>query len=370
MDLFSPVAAGDLVLANRITMAPLTRMRSDADGVPGALVAEYYAQRAGFGMIVSEGTFPVQEGKSYPGQPGIETAAQVEGWRGVTDTVHAEGGVIVLQLMHGGRVSHTDITGTPRIVAPSAVAIDGEVHTPGGKKPFPVPHALTAAELESTKAALVAGARNAIEAGFDGVEIHSANGYLLHEFLAPSSNLRDDEFGGSPENRARYVIEVTRAVADAIGAARTGIRLSPGHAVQGIVENDPAEVEATYDALLGGIDGLPGIGGLGLAYLSVLHDDPAGALVQGLRERFDGTFIVNTGFGEVTSRDEAISLVRNAHADAVAVGRHAIATPDLPARWAAAHPENPIDPSTFYAGGARGYTDYPTRAESPAPTPA
>lgn len=356
MDLFSPLSLGDLHLKNRITMAPLTRMRSSDTGVPGDLVVEYYTQRAGLGLIVTEGVWPVLEGKAYAGQPGIETDEQVEAWSVVTNSVHSAGGVIVLQLMHGGRVSHTDITGTDRIVAPSAVAIDGEVHTPNGKQPFPVPHALTLDELDSTRDALVLAARNAIRAGFDGVEIHSANGYLLHEFLAPNTNVRDDQYGGTAENRARYVIEVTKAIREAIGGGRTGIRISPGHQVQGMAETDAADVAATYDALL------DGIGDLGLAYLSVLHDDLEGELVQGLRARFDGGLIVNSGFGAVTTRDEALELVEGAHADAVAVGRLVIANPDLAARWQAGADENAPDPSTFYTPGAHGYTDYPTLA--------
>ena len=353
MDLFTPLALGDLRLANRITMAPLTRMRSGEEGIPGELVAEHYAQRAGLGMIVTEGVFPVAEGRAYMGQPGIETDAQVEGWRAVTDAVHARGGVIVMQLMHGGRVSHTDITGTDRIVGPSPIAIDGFAHTPLGKQAYPVPHALTAEELESTKAGLVSAARSAVRAGFDGVEIHSANGYLLHEFLAPSSNVREDAYGGSPENRARYVVEVTRAISDAIGGGRTGIRISPTHRVQDIVESDPADVEATYDALLDGVRDL------GLAYVSVLHSDPTGELVQRIRARFDGGLIVNSGFETVTTRAEATTLVEDAHADAVAVGRLVIANPDLAERWAHEADENEPDTSTFYTPGARGYTDYP-----------
>jgi N-ethylmaleimide reductase len=356
MDLFSPVSLGDLNLANRITMAPMTRMRSSDDGVPGDLVAQHYAQRAGLGLIVTEGVFPVQESKAYSGQPGIETEAQVEGWRTVTDAVHAAGGVIVLQLMHGGRVTHTAITGTDRIVAPSAVAIEGEVYTPEGKLPFPEPHALTLDELEATKAALVAGARNAIRAGFDGVEVHGANGYLLHEFLSPASNVRDDEFGGSPENRARYVIDVTRAISAAIGAGRTGMRISPAHNIQDVWEKDADDVRATYEALVDGVSDL------GLAYLSVLHADITGELVQDLRSRFGGSLIVNTGFAAVTTRDEATALVEGAHGDAVAVGRLVIANPDLVQRWSEDAPVNEPDPSSFYTPGARGYTDYPTLA--------
>jgi N-ethylmaleimide reductase len=358
MDLFTPVSLGDLTLANRITMAPMTRMRSDEHGVPGELVAEHYAQRAGLGLIVTEGAYPVQESKAYSGQPGIETDAQVEGWKLVTDAVHAAGGTIVLQLMHGGRVTHTDVNGSDRIVGPSAVAIAGEIYTPSGKQRFQEPHALTLEELETTKSALVAGARNAIRAGFDGVEVHSANGYLLHEFLSPVSNVRDDVYGGSPENRARYGVEVTTAISEAIGAGRTGIRISPAHNIQDVWEKDEADVRATYEALV------DGIAGLGLAYLSVLHADIQGGLVQDLRSRFGGKVIANSGFGALTTRAEAQALVGEEHADAVAVGRLVIANPDLADRWAQEAPENQPDPSSFYTPGADGYTDYPTLAAS------
>lgn len=353
MNLFSPLTAGDLRLANRVVMAPLTRTRSGADGVPGAIVAEHYAQRAGLGMIITEGVYPTEESRAYPGQPGIVTDEQVEGWRAVADAVHAEGGLIVMQMMHSGRVSHTEITGTTRIVAPSAVAIEGEVRTPLGKKAYPVPHALTTEELDQVRDDLVAAATRAIDAGLDGVEIHSANGYLLHQFLSPASNRRTDAYGGSPEARASFVVEVTTAVADAIGAGRVGIRLSPAHNIQDVFETDAADVAATYSALV------RGIAPLGIAYLSVLHAEPAGELVQSLRTDFGGTFIANSGFGQLTTKDEAIEFVAQGAADAVAVGRLAIANPDLVERWQGGHPENEPNPATFYGVGAEGYTDYP-----------
>jgi len=355
MDLFTPVSLGDLQLSNRITMAAMTRLRADENGVPTDLMAEYYAQRASLGLIVSEGVFPTAESRAYLGQPGIETEEQIAGWKNVTDAVHAAGGLIVLQLMHGGRVSHPDVTGTERIVAPSAVAIDGEVYTPTGKQPFPVPHALTIDELATTRDQLVRGAENAIRAGFDGVEIHGANGYLLHEFLSPVSNVRDDQYGGSPAARASYVVEVATAISEAIGAGRTGIRISPAHNIQDVVETDADDVRATYGALV------EGLSGLGLAYLSVLHAEPSGELVQGLRAGFGGSVIINSGFGEMTTRDEAIALTADAQADAVAVGRLVIANPDLVERWADEADENEPNAATFYGQGANGYTDYPTR---------
>jgi 2,4-dienoyl-CoA reductase-like NADH-dependent reductase (Old Yellow Enzyme family) len=356
MDLFSPVSLGDLQLANRVVMAPLTRLRSGDAGVPGELVADHYAQRATVGLIITEGTFPNAESRAWVGQPGIVTDEQVEGWRRVAEAVHARGGRIVLQLMHSGRVSHPDITGVGRIVGPSAVAIDGEVRTPTGKHPFPVPHALTTEEARATLADFVASAQRAVAAGLDGVEIHGANGYLLHQFLSPVSNQRTDVYGGSPENRARFLIEVATAVSEAIGAGKVGIRISPQHNIQDVFETDPADVRATYDALLDGLRPL------GLAYLSVLHQEPSGELVQDLRRRFDGPLIANSGFSSPTTRDEAVQLIGEAHAEAVAVGRLVIANPDLVERWSGEHPENAPDPATFYAAGAEGYTDYPTLA--------
>jgi N-ethylmaleimide reductase len=272
--------------------------------------------------------------------------------------VHTQGGTIVLQLMHGGRVSHTDITLTDRIVAPSAIAIQGETHTATGKVPYPVPHALTTDEVRSTLADIVAAAKRAVDAGLDGVEVHSANGYLLHEFLSPNTNQRTDEYGGSPENRARAVIEVTTAIAAEIGAGKVGIRISPMHHVQGMHETDEADVRATYGYLLDALSPL------GLAYVSVLHAEPAGELVQDLRRRFDGPWIANSGFGTVTTREEAVQLIDAAHADAVAVGRPVIANPDLVERWAGQHPENEPNAALFYAPGAEGYTDYPTLVTS------
>jgi 2,4-dienoyl-CoA reductase-like NADH-dependent reductase (Old Yellow Enzyme family) len=255
--------------------------------------------------------------------------------------------------MHGGRVSHSDITGGLPIVGPSAVAIDGVVRTPAGKQPYPVPHALTTDELPMVIQEIVTASLNAIEAGFDGVELHSANGYLLHEFLAPNSNIRTDSYGGSPENRARFVIETVNAVVAALGANRVGLRISPEHNVQGIAETDTADVRATYEVLV------DSIAPLNLAYLSILHHEPTGELVQDLRKRFGGTFLVNTGFGVITTREEALNLVAEGHADAVVVGRPAIANPDLARRWKESLPLNEPDPSTFYAEGATGYTDYP-----------
>ncbi len=354
MDLFSPIALGDLKLANRVVMAPLTRLRAGSAGVPNDLIVEHYRQRASLGLIITEGVWPNRQSRGYPGQPGIVTDEQVEGWGAVADAVHGRGGQIVLQLMHAGRVTHPDVNDGLDPEAPSAIAIEGTVRTPAGKLPYPVPHALTGDELGRVRDEFVQAARNAVGAGLDGVELHGANGYLLHEFLSPASNERTDSYGGTPENRARFVVEVATAVAEAIGAGRVGLRISPQHNIQGVFETDDADVLLTYGSLLDQLRPL------GLAYLSVLHKEPGGELVQALRQRFDGPLIANTGFGSLTSRAEAIALIEDAHAEAVAVGRPVIANPDLVERWAGEHPENEPQPHLFYASGAEGYNDYPT----------
>ncbi len=355
--LFTPLTLGALRLRNRMVMAPLTRIRAgEEDGVPGDLLVEHYRQRASLGMIVTEGTWPLREGRTWIGQPGIETPEQVAGWRRVADAVHEAGGTIVMQIMHGGRISHPAISGTGRTVAPSAVAAPGEIRIPEGKADLPVPQALTAEELPGIVAAFVAAARNAIAAGIDAVEIHGANGYLLHEFLTPAANLRTDEYGGSPQNRARLAVEVVTAVAEAIGADRTGIRLSPEHNIQGALETDPDDVAATYGALA------EGLAPLGLAFVDILHADPAGDLVQKIRRTVSAPLVANSGFGTPTTRDEAVRMIETGVSDAVAIGRAVIANPDLAARWQHELDENAPDPDTFYVGGARGYTDYPSHS--------
>ena len=356
MKLFSPLNLGDLELPNRLVMAPLTRIRSGRSGVPGELVARYYTQRASLGLIVSEGTYPSHAGQGFTGQPGLVEPEQLAGWKAVTDSVHAAGGRIVAQVMHAGRVTHEATTGGYPVVAPSAIAVNGTTRTYDGKKDYPVPHALTSDELGGILDEFVQASKNAIAAGFDGVELHGANGYLLHEFLSPASNVRDDSFGGSPEKRARFVIDVVTAVAQAIGADRVGLRISPEHNIQDVLETDADDLTATYDALVDGL--IP----LDLAYLSVLHADPRSEFVQNLRVRFGGVFLINSGFGTITARDEALAIVRDGIADAVVVGRAAIANPDLARRWRDDLPVNEPNPLTYYADGAEGYTDYPALA--------
>ncbi|MEU1367620.1 alkene reductase [Streptomyces sp. NPDC005803] len=352
--LFSPVSLGKIELANRVVMAPLTRIRAGSSGIPGDLMAEYYRQRASVGLIISEGTYPDHASQGWVGAPGIATDEQAAGWQKVTEAVHAEGGHIFLQIMHAGRANHPDINGGRRILAPSAIAIDGQTFTPTGQQPFAVPEAMTTAETREALEGFVAAARRAVEAGADGVEIHGANGYLLHQFLAPGANRRTDEYGGSPENRARFVVEVVTAVAEAIGPERVGLRISPEIVLSDVFETDRDDVLATYGTL---VDQLRP---LGLAYLSVLHGEPGGELVQELRQRFDGKLLVNSGFlGGQSTREEALRRIEDGHADAVVVGRAVIANPDLVERWQNGHPENEPRPELFYAPGAEGYTDYP-----------
>lgn len=351
--LFSPLSLGAIELDNRLVMAPLTRIRADADGVPNEMMVEYYTQRASLGLIVTEGTFPVMEGRTWIGQPGLETADQVSGWRRVTDSVHAAGGKIVAQIMHGGRIGHELISGTGRVVAPSALAAPGEIRTPEGKSAHPVPHALSTEEVAETITAFTQASKNAIEAGFDGVQLHGANGYLLHEFTAPASNTRSDQYGGSPENRARLSVEVAASVSAAIGADRTGIRLSPQHNIQGALEEDHEVALATYRVMA------EGFAPLGLSHIDVLNADPASEIVQMIRRVSGAPLIANSGFGVQTTREEAVRLVAEDLAEAVGVGRSVIANPDLAHRWEMGLEENEADPSTFYVGGERGYTDYP-----------
>jgi len=355
-NVFEPIQVGAWNLPQRFVMAPLTRNRAGEQQVPRDLAVTYYGQRAGAGLIVTEGTQPSAVGQGYLDTPGMHSPEQIEGWRAVGDEVHAHGGRIVVQLMHVGRIAHPDNKHGLETVAPSAIAAPDQMVTAHGRVDHPVPRALETDEIPGIVAEFVHAARSAVEAGLDGVEIHSANGYLLHQFLAPSSNTRTDSYGGSPENRARLTLEVTRAVAEAIGPERTGIRISPAHNIQGVLEEDAADVAATYAHL---VDGLAP---LGLAYLSVLAD-PASDLVKDLRTRFGGVLMANTGFSTMTDLDEVADIIDGDLADLVAVGRQFLANPDLVTRWRTGAALNEPNPDTFYGGGAEGYTDYPTLDE-------
>ncbi|HEX8495657.1 MAG TPA: alkene reductase [Actinomycetales bacterium] len=353
--LYDPLTAGDLELANRVVMAPLTRSRAGDGMVPTDLNVEYYRQRAGAGLIIAEGTQPSAVGQGYMDTPGLHTDEQAQGWRAVGEAVHRAGGRIVVQLMHVGRIAHPANKNGLETVSASAVAAPGQILTPAGMADHPTPRALEPDELAGVVAEFVDASRRAVAAGLDGVELHSANGYLLHQFLSPASNVRTDGYGGSPAARARFVVEVAQAVAAEIGAGRVGIRISPANGAGGTAETDAADVAATYGAL---VDGLRP---LGLAYLHVLGD-PHAELTHDLRARFGGTFMVNSGFAALTSQDEAEELVAGGHADLVSVGRMFIANPDLVTRWRHGADVNEPDPSTFYGGGPEGYTDYPALA--------
>ncbi|WP_086565064.1 alkene reductase [Streptomyces africanus] len=341
-------------LANRIVMAPMTRSRAYGPGqCPTDLMVTYYAQRASAGLIVTEGVQPSVIGQGYPDTPGIHSDEQVAAWRKVTDAVHAEGGVIYLQLMHTGRVGHPSLTDL-QPVGPSAVTAKGQVYTQSGPQDFVTPKELTEAEILETIADYASAARNAIEAGFDGVELHGANGYLIHQFLAPNSNRRTDGWGGSPQARIRFAVETAKAVAAAIGADKVGFRISPGNPFNDIDESDRVDVEATYTAL---VDALAP---LGLAYLHQMEAPEMRDLTLRLRKQFPGTYILNPFTAPRPTGPEELQLIEDGTADLVAYGALFLANPDLPKRLAAGGPFNSPDPAAFYGGDHTGYTDYPT----------
>ncbi len=353
---FTPVRIGSWELPQSFVMAPLTRNRAGAGNAPTELNATYYGQRAGAGLIITEGVAPSAVGQGYLNVPGLYTAEQVDGWRLVADAVHERGGRIVAQLMHAGRIAHAENKDGVETVSASAVRAPGEMVTADGPQEHDVPRALATDELSGVVEDYVTASRNAVAAGLDGVEIHAANGYLLHQFLDPTINLRDDAHGGSPQNRARLVVEVVTAVAGAIGADKVGLRLSPGHQFNGIGEELGDDLDATYAAVV------EGVAPLGLAYLSLLASplEPLSELVADLRRAFGGPVLLNDGFGETTTLETVEDLLATGLADAVVVGRPFLANPDLETRWERGAELNEPDYATFYGGGAEGYTDYPT----------
>lgn len=359
--LFTPLELGRFTLNNRVTMAALTRQRAGHSAVPNELHTKYYSQRASAGLVVTEGTFPAWTNRAFPGQAGIANEEQAAGWRDVANAVHDAGGVLFMQIMHGGRTSHPDLIDGAQAEAPSALGWDGQVRGFAGKMDAPVPRALEVDELPRIVEEFRRAARRAIDAGVDGVEVHNANGYLLHEFLAPSANQREDEFGGSPENRWRLPEMVIRAIVEEIGADRVGVRFSPGHNVQGVIEDDERDMLATYGGLL---DALAPVN---LAYVSFLHAQPEGELIATLanKARANGVtkVLMNDGFGTVTTKEDAQRELALDYVDAVVVGRQLIANPDLVRRWQEDLVLNEPDQDTFYMGGERGYTDYPTAAD-------
>ncbi|MFD4634540.1 alkene reductase [Streptomyces sp. NPDC058284] len=353
----SPARLGPLTLPNRLVMAPMTRNRASADGVPQPVMATYYAQRATAGLIVAEAATPNAVGQTYANITAIHNDAHVAGWRRVTDAVRDAGGRMFLQLQHGGRIGHPDNSGlTP--VAPSPVPFPDTIHTPSGHQPAVTPREMTVEDIDATVADFAAAARRAIDAGFAGVEVHAANGYLLQQFLARNTNRRTDAYGGPVAHRIRFVVEVARAVADAIGAERVGVRIAPGITVNGIEEGD---TDAIYPALT---DALKGVGDL--AYLHVVFADPDNALFRRIRRDWPGTLIANPvlGWGRPLPADggrHAGERLLAAGADLVSLGRAFLANPDLVERMRVGAPLNPLqDKGLMYVGGAAGYTDYPT----------
>ena len=356
--LFEPYALGAIQVSNRIVMAPLTRNRAGAGFVPGYLTVEYYAQRASAGAIITEASQISQQGQGYQDTPGIYTQAQIDGWRKVTAAVHDKGGRIILQLWHVGRISHVDLQpngGQP--VAPSAIRASTKTFVNNAFVEVSEPRALEIDELPGIVNDFRQAAANAIKAGFDGVEVHGANGYLLEQFAKDGANVRTDAYGGSMENRARLLLEVTAAVAQEIGAGRTGIRISPVSPANGISCSDP---QAQYDYIVDQLDAL------GIAYIHVVEGATGGPRdvapfdYGSLRRRFSKTYIANNGY----SLELATSHLADGKADLIAFGRPFIANPDLVERLQSNAPLADINPATLYGGGAEGYTDYPRFAET------
>ena len=364
---FAPAKLGNLTLANHLVMAPMTRCRA-LGGVPNELMAEYSRQRATTGLIITEGTSPSANGMGYARMPGLYTQEQATNWQRVTETVHHHGGHIFVQLMHAGRIFHGhNLPEGAEGVAPSAIAAAGQMWTDQAQmQDNGTPRALRTEELATLRDEFVRGAQLALEAGFDGVELHGAKGYLLEQFLSPHSNQRTDAYGGSVQNRARFVLEVTKAVADAIGAERTGIRLSPW----GVASDMPhyPEIDETYAYLAEELQKI------GVVYLHLVDHSSMGApavpaeTVAAIRQKFTNTLILAGGYNTVAQVDAALE----GHADLVAIGRPFISNPDLVERLKAGQPLAEADQATFYAPGpngfADGYTDYPTADGQPAGT--
>ncbi len=358
--LFTPFDLGGITLRNRVVMAPMTRSRAGAGNAPTPLVATYYLQRASAGLIITEATQVAPEGVGYPNTPGIHTEEQVAGWRPVVDAVHGHDGRIFLQLWHVGRVSHPSFQPRGQLpVAPSAIAPEGSIYTAAGPRPFEVPRAVDAREVPGITEQFRRGAVRALAAGFDGVEIHAANGYLIDQFLRDGTNRRTDRYGGSVENRVRFLVEVTEAVASVWGGVRVGVRISPTNPFNSMRDSDPLRTfVAAADALTP----------FGLAYLHVVEDAPPAAggrrpaVTSAIRRVFRGPLMVNGGYDGA----RAATAITEGAADLVSFAALFLANPDLPARLARQASLNPPDPATFYGGDEVGYTDYPTLEAVPA----
>ncbi len=352
-DLFSPVKLGSIAMSNRMVMAPLTRNRASMEGVPQDINVTYYEQRASAGLIITEATPISPMGHGYPLLPGIYTDAQVAGWKKVTDAVHAKGGKIVIQLWHVGRISHPTLLNGATPVAPSAIKPAGKAFTFDGLVDYVTPRALEANELPGIVADYVQAAKNALKAGFDGVEIHSANGYLLDQFLRDGTNQRTDSYGGSIENRARLLMEVTKAVVDAIGSDKVGLRLSPVNPFNDMKDSNPQAVFNYVTEQLNKFN---------LAYLHVVEGGIHGGGVAdpfdfaAMRKLCKSPYMANLSYDKARGN----AAIANGHADAVAYGVPFIANPDLVERFRKDAPLNEADSSSFYGGSEKGYTDYPT----------
>ncbi|MEZ5542752.1 MAG: alkene reductase [Pseudomonadota bacterium] len=350
-DLFSPLRVGALELPNRIVMAPLTRNRAGEGEVPTVLHVEYYRQRASAGMIIAEATQISPQGVGYPHTPGIHSQQQIEAWQDVVLAVHGSGGRILLQLWHVGRISHPSLQpGGALPVAPSALCPAGEAVTYSGIQPFVTPRALEPGEIQALVEQYAQAAHNAMQAGFDGVEIHAANGYLIDQFLRDGSNHRTDAYGGSREKRLRFLQEVTAAVCGVIAADRVGVRISPENSFNDMHDSDP---QTTFEQVATLLDGF------GLAYLHVVEGDMSDGSrrlnYDRIRARFSGRYLANCGYDLARAQQ----AVRSGSADMVSFGKLYIANPDLVERFRAAAALNQPDPATFYGGDEHGYTDYP-----------
>jgi N-ethylmaleimide reductase len=349
--LWQPIDLGAIHLDHRLAMAPMTRARSTPKGVPTELNATYYAQRASMAVIISEGTQPSADGQGYPLTPGIYSAAQIAGWRLVSDAVHVAGGKIIIQLMHTGRIGHPLNTLHGRQpVAPSRVKPAGQMFTSVGTFEMPPPRSLTEDEIAGTVRDFRHAAAAALEAGADGVEIHAANGYLIHQFLSNNANQRTDGYGGSIENRIRFAFEVAAGVAEEIGGERTGIIISPGNPLNDILEED---VDDLYSVLLRALSPL------GLAYLNVVHGGNED-LIDAIRRDWESPLLLNRRGADLETR---IHDVESGLADVITVGTQTLANPDLVERIKNGSPLNEPDRTTFYGGDERGYIDYPTMEE-------
>ncbi|ADZ90795.1 alkene reductase [Marinomonas mediterranea] len=353
-DLFRSVELGDIALANRFVMAPLTRCRA-TNHLPNELMAEYYGQRASAGLLISECSIVTEGASAFGNDPGVYSQEQVEGWKKTTQAVHQAGGRIFMQIWHAGRAAHPSFNGGQDAVAPSAIAIDGETHTPEGKQPYSQPKALSRDEIKALVEDFRQAAVNAIEAGFDGVEIHAANGYLIDQFLRDGSNKRTDDYGGSVENRARFLVEVVEAVTNAIGSAKVGIRLSPLNSFNDMKDSDPVALTEYLSTRLNDFN---------LAYLHLMRADFFGVqqadVVSVARAHYKGHLMLNMGY----QSEEANQVLASGQADSIAFGTGFLANPDFVERIKVGAELNTPNEATFYSPGAEGYTDYPLMSKN------